>query len=180
LKCAHGVYFLRFEKEKRIELEKMSSHIKHLCESISRKQIESIRDLTSGHLNENHLYRPRATINGKRKPSWTSSQKPHPTLRPAHRLQDYSQHVEQMKDTLIDFTYLTLPEINNKKLQKQTPRVIFSFFSYSLLKILFESISQMNNLRHQHRKRQVHVYLQLSTNVFQCQHLLLIFLKNKD
>lgn len=102
----------------------MSSHIKQICNTIYREQIQSIRDLTSGHLNENHLYRPRQTINGVRKPSWSSSQKPHPTLRPAHRLQTYSSntHVEQMKDSLVDFTYLTLPEISTKKSQK-TPRL---------------------------------------------------------
>lgn len=98
----------------------MSSKIKQICNSINREQVQSIRDLTSGHLNENHLYRPRQTINGKRKPSWSSSQKPHPTLRPAHRLQTYSSnsHVEQMKDSLVDFTYLTLPQISTKKSQK--------------------------------------------------------------
>jgi len=100
----------------------MSSQVKQICNLIYREQVESIRDLTSGHLNENHLYHPRPTINGKRKPSWSSSQKSHPTLRPAHRLQTYSLNTEQMKDTLIDFTYLTLPEIPIKKSQN-TPRV---------------------------------------------------------
>jgi len=97
----------------------MSSQIKQICNSIYREQVQSIRDLTSGHLNENHLYRPRKTINGKRKPCWSSSQKPHPTLRPAHHLKTYSSsNVQQMEDTLVDFTYLTLPEIPMKKLQK--------------------------------------------------------------
>ena len=93
----------------------MSSEIKQICNSINQKQVQSIRDLTSGHLNENHLYRPRPTDNGARIPSWSSSQKPHPTLRPAHRLTTYSSKVEQMKDSLADFTYTTLPSVANKK-----------------------------------------------------------------
>ena len=106
----------------------MSSHIKQICHSIYLEQVQSIRDLTSGHLNEKHLYRPRQTINGVRKPSWSSSQKPCPTLRPPHRFQTYATNVEQMKDTLVDFTYLTLPELPTKK----TPRVnSLSFFSNS-------------------------------------------------
>ena len=105
----------------------MSSQIKQICNSIYREQVQSIRDLTSGHLNENHLYRPRQTINGTRKPSWSSSQKPHPTLRPAHHFQKHTSNVQQMKDTLIDFTYLSLPTIPIKKLQK-TPRVNLFFF----------------------------------------------------
>lgn len=94
----------------------MSSPVKQICNSIQREHVQSIRDLTSGHLNENHLYHPRPTVNGKRKPSWSSSQKPHPTLRPAHRLQTYSSKIEPMKDSLVDFTYLTLlePPKNNK------------------------------------------------------------------
>jgi hypothetical protein len=105
----------------------MSSHVKQICDSIYHEQVQSIRDLTSGHLNENHLYRPRRTVNGVRKPSWVSSQKPHPTLRPPHRLQTYATNVEQMKDTLVDFTYLTLPEISLKISQK-SPRVNFFYF----------------------------------------------------
>jgi hypothetical protein len=103
----------------------MSFQVKQICNSIYREQVQSIRDLTSGHLNEKHLYHPRPTINGKRKPSWSSSQKPHPTLRPAHRFQTYSSNVEQMKDSLVDFTYLTLPEIPIKKSSQKTPRVNF-------------------------------------------------------
>ena len=101
----------------------MSSPVKHICNSVYREQVQSIRDLTSGHLNERHLYHPRPTINGARKPCWSSSQKAHPTLRPAHQLKTYSSNVEQMKESLIDFTYLSLPEISNKKSRK-TPRVI--------------------------------------------------------
>ncbi len=111
--------------------KKMSSQIKQICNSVYLEQVQSIRDLTSGHLNERHLYRPRQTINGIRKASWSSSQKPHPTLRPPHRLQTYATNVEQMKETLVDFTYLTLPEIPTKKSPK-TPRVNFTFiFRYS-------------------------------------------------
>ena len=97
----------------------MSSQLKQICNSIYREQIQSIRDLTSGHLNENHLYQPPQTTDGKRKPTWPSSQKPHPTLRPSHRLKTYSSNIEQMKETLVDFTYLTLPELP----KKQSPRV---------------------------------------------------------
>lgn len=93
----------------------MSSQIKDICQSVQVEQLKSIRDLTSGHLNENHLYYPRPTINGVRKPTWTSSQKSCPTLRPPHRLTTHSNHVEQMKESLIDFTYLTLPESPRKK-----------------------------------------------------------------
>lgn len=93
----------------------MSSEIKEICNSVLREQVQSIRDLTSGHLNENHLYHPRPTINGKRKPTWSSSQKPHPTLRPAHRLTTYSTQVEEMKDSLVDFTYSTLPDLRQRK-----------------------------------------------------------------
>ena len=100
----------------------MSSEIKEICNSVYREQVQSIRDLTSGHLNENHLYRPRRTINGARIPSWSSSQKPHPTLRPAHRLKTYTSNVQQMEDSLVDFTYLGLPEIPAKKTQK-VPKV---------------------------------------------------------
>jgi hypothetical protein len=107
----------------------MSSQIKQICDSINREQVQSIRDLTSGHLNENHLYHPPRTINGKREPSWSSSQKPHPTLRPAHRLKTHSSNVEQMKDSLVDFTYLTLPELLMKKPQR-TPKV--SRFKYHI------------------------------------------------
>ncbi len=103
----------------------MSFQVKQICNSIYREQVQSIRDLTSGHLNEKHLYHPRPTINGTRQPSWSSSQKPHPTLRPAHRFQTYSSNVEQMKDSLVDFTYLTLPEIPIKKSSQKTPRVNF-------------------------------------------------------
>ncbi len=105
----------------------MSSQIKQICDSIYREQVQSIRDLTSGHLNENHLYRPRETINGTRKPSWSSSQKPHPTLRPAHHLKTHSSNVEHMKETLVDFTYLTLPKIQ-RKISSKTPRVNLFFF----------------------------------------------------
>ena len=97
----------------------MSSQLKQICNTIYREQVQSIRDLTSGHLNENHLYHARETIDGKRKPTWSSSQKPHPTLRPAHRLKTYSNTVEQMKDCLVDVTYVSLPELP----KKQTPRV---------------------------------------------------------
>jgi hypothetical protein len=110
----------------------MSSHVKQICDSIYHEQVQSIRDLTSGHLNENHLYRPRQTIDGVRKPSWSSSQKPHPTLRPPHHLQTYAANVEQMKDTLVDFTYLTLPEIPFKKTRK-SPRVNSLAFLISLM-----------------------------------------------
>ncbi|CAF1257624.1 unnamed protein product [Adineta ricciae] len=96
----------------------MSSQLKQICNTIYREQVQSIRDLTSGHLNENHLYHARETIDGKRKPTWSSSQKPHPTLRPSHRLKTYSNTVEQMKDCLVDFTYVSLPELP----KKQTPR----------------------------------------------------------
>lgn len=98
----------------------MSSKIKQICNTINREQVQSIRDLTSGHLNENHLYHPRPTNNGERKRCWSSSQKPHPTLRPANRLKAHSSNVEAMKDTLVDFTYLTLPEIPVKKISKAT------------------------------------------------------------
>lgn len=100
----------------------MSSQLKQICNSINREQIQSIRDLTSGHLNENHLYRPPETTDGKRKPTWSSSQKPCPTLRPSHRLKTYSPNVEQMKNTLANFTYLSLPELPIKQSQK-SPRV---------------------------------------------------------
>ena len=94
----------------------MSSQSREICNSISREQLQSIRDLTSGHLNENHLYRPRPTINGKRPPTWSSSQQPHPTLRPAHRLTTHSTpRVEQMKDTLIEFISSTLPELPRRR-----------------------------------------------------------------
>jgi hypothetical protein len=96
----------------------MSSDIKEICNSVYREQVQSIRDLTSGHLNENHLYRPPRTINGARIPSWPSSRKPHPTLRPAHRLKTYTSNVQQMEDSLVDFTYLALPELPAKKTQK--------------------------------------------------------------
>ncbi|CAF0997086.1 unnamed protein product [Rotaria sordida] len=98
----------------------MSSQIKEICNSINREQLQSIRDLTTGHLNENNLYRPRPTTNEEKKSCWSSSQKPHPTLRPAHRLKTYSSNVEQMKNSLVDFTYTTLPEIPMKKTLKPT------------------------------------------------------------
>ncbi|CAF2902207.1 unnamed protein product [Rotaria sp. Silwood2] len=96
----------------------MSSQIKEICNSINREQLQSIRDLTSGHLNENNLYRPQPTTNGEKKSCWSSSQKPRPTLRPAHRFQTYSSNVEQMTNGLVDFTYMTLPEIPIKKTAK--------------------------------------------------------------
>jgi hypothetical protein len=102
----------------------MSSEIKEICNTIYREQVQSIRDLTSGHLNENHLYRPRRTINGTRVPSWSSSQKPHPTLRPAHHFKTNASNVQQMEDSLVDFTYLTLPDLPTKKPQK-LPKVFF-------------------------------------------------------
>lgn len=105
----------------------MSSQIKQICETINREQIQSIRDLTSGHLNENHLYRPRPTIDGTRKPCWSSSQKPHPTLRPAHRVETYSQNVEDMKNSLVDFTALSLPQISTKKTRKPVRVSLISF-----------------------------------------------------
>ncbi|CAF1413192.1 unnamed protein product [Adineta steineri] len=100
----------------------MSSQLKEICNTIYREQIQSIKDLTSGHLNENHLYHPPNTIDGKRKPTWSSSQKPHPTLRPSHRLKTYSSNIEHMKDSLVDFTYLSLPELPKKQSQK-SPRL---------------------------------------------------------
>lgn len=117
------------ELKRRIASEEMSSHIKQICNSINREQVQSIRDLTSGHLNENHLYRPRPTINGKRKPSWSSSQKSHPTLRPPHRLQTHSSNIEPMKDSIVDFTYLTLlePPKNTTKSQP-IPKVKSHFY----------------------------------------------------
>ncbi|CAF0761468.1 unnamed protein product [Rotaria sp. Silwood1] len=97
----------------------MSSQIKEICNSINREQLQSIRDLTSGHLNENNLYRPRPTnTNEEKKSCWSSSQKPQPTLRPAHHLKTYSPNVEQMTNSLVDFTYMTLPEIPIKKSSK--------------------------------------------------------------
>ena len=93
----------------------MSSQLKEICNSVQVEQAKSIRDLTSGHLNENHLYHPRPTINGVRKPTWSASQKSCPTLRPPHRLTTHSNQVEEMKESLIDFTYLTLPDCSPKK-----------------------------------------------------------------
>jgi hypothetical protein len=121
----------------------MSSQLKQICNSISQEQIQSIRDLTSGHLNENHLYQPRETINGKRKPTWSSSQKPHPTLRPSHRLTTYSPNIEQMKDTLASFTYLTLPELPIKQSQK-SPRVKTLFLSLFNLNNYFKSFDSIS------------------------------------
>ncbi|CAF1494572.1 unnamed protein product [Rotaria magnacalcarata] len=97
----------------------MSSQIKKICNSINREQLQSIRDLTSGHLNENHLHRHHPTTNEEPKPCWPSSKKPHLTLRPAHHFKTDSSNVEEMKNTLVDFTYLTLPEIPIKKTPKQ-------------------------------------------------------------
>lgn len=114
----------------RIEIEDMSSHVKEICNSIQREQVQSIRDLTSGHLNESHLYHPRPTINGKRKPTWSSSQKPHLTLRPPHRLQTHSSKIEPMKESLVDFTYLTLLEPPKSKKPQLIPKV--SSFSCSM------------------------------------------------
>ena len=92
----------------------MSSRVREICDLINREQVQSIREFTSGHLNENHLYNPRPTNDGKRKPCWSSSQKSHPTLRPFHRLKKSSENVEQMKNSLVDFSYFTLPEIPKK------------------------------------------------------------------
>jgi hypothetical protein len=121
----------------------MSSQLKQICNSIRQEQIQSIRDLTSGHLNENHLYRPRETINGKRKPTWSSSQKPHPTLQPSHRLTTYSPNIQQMKDTLASFTYLTLPELPIKQSQK-SPRVKTLFLSLFNLNNYFKSFDSIS------------------------------------
>ena len=93
----------------------MSSHVKHICGAISREQFQSIRDLTSGHLNEKHLYQPPSTVNEEKRINWPSSQKPPPVSRPRHRLTTHSSTVEQMKDSLADFTYLTLPNLPLKK-----------------------------------------------------------------
>ncbi|UJR24832.1 hypothetical protein I4U23_006204 [Adineta vaga] len=119
----------------------MSSQLKQICNTIYQEQVQSIRDLTSGHLNENHLYHPRETIDGKRKPTWSSSQKPHPTLRPSHHLKTYSNTVEEMKDCLVDFTYVSLPELP----KKQTPRANESPSVSS--SITSEQLPRINNER---------------------------------
>ena len=106
----------------------MSSRIKQICNSINREQVQSIRDLTSGHLNENHLYHPRPTIDGASKPCWSSSQKTCPTLRPPHRLQQaHSSNIEQMKDALAELPSWTLPEISRRKPPKPSKVRRYSF-----------------------------------------------------
>ena len=131
----------------------MSSHVKHICDAISREQVQSIRDLTSGHLNEKHLYRPPSTVNGGKKINWSSSQKPPPVSRPRHHLTTHSSNVEQMKESLADFTYVTLP---NLPLKKPIIRSKVSFLRSSVTFIvghcqmtsLLHGISQTNRTTH--------------------------------
>ena len=113
----------------------MPSKIKDICNAINREQKQTIRDFTSGHLNENHLYRPIQLENGRRKAIWATSTKPHPTMRPYHRLETHSSKVEQMKESLLEFAYLTLPQLPKKRITTNRIKVILMFVYFYFLNI---------------------------------------------
>ncbi|CAF1137421.1 unnamed protein product [Didymodactylos carnosus] len=124
------------------------SRIKNICNTVYQDQLQSIHDLTSGHLNENHLNRLPKDDKNVRK-TWESAKKPHPTLRPSHRVtkENVTENaVNDMKQTLINFTTrnsllsprhsLTLPGLPIKKPKTDRPTSAESITDQPLPKLL--------------------------------------------